>query len=89
VQKTEKLKVGDPMLDDTDMGPLVNERGLNNIESIVKEAVKEGAELLTGGEPIQNKGYFYRPTIIKNVSPKNAYSTRRSIWSCSTNNYCR
>jgi acyl-CoA reductase-like NAD-dependent aldehyde dehydrogenase len=70
VQKTEKLKVGDPMLDDTDMGPLVNQQGLNNIESIVQEAVKEGAELLTGGERIKSKGYFYRPTIIKNVSPK-------------------
>jgi acyl-CoA reductase-like NAD-dependent aldehyde dehydrogenase len=52
------------------MGPLVNEHGLNNIESIFNEAVKEGAELLTGGERIKNKGYFYRPTIIQNVSPK-------------------
>jgi acyl-CoA reductase-like NAD-dependent aldehyde dehydrogenase len=50
-----KLKVGDPMLDDTDMGPLVNQQGLNNIESIVNEAVKEGAELLTGAERIKSK----------------------------------
>ena len=70
VHKAEKLRVDDPMLDDTDMGPLVNQQGLNNIESIVKEAVKEGAELLTGAERIKNKGYFYRPTIIKNISPK-------------------
>jgi len=70
VQKAEKLKLGDPMSEDTDIGPLVNEQGLNNIESIVNESIKEGAELLTGGERSGNSGYFYRPTIIKNVSPK-------------------
>ena len=70
VQKTEKLKLGDPMSEDTDIWPLVNEQGLNNIESIVNESIKEGAELLTGGERSGNSGYFYRPTIIKNVSPK-------------------
>ena len=70
VQNTEKLNVGDPMSDDTDMGPLVNEQGLKNVESIVNSALKEGGELLTGGERFGNKGYFYRPTIIKNISPK-------------------
>jgi acyl-CoA reductase-like NAD-dependent aldehyde dehydrogenase len=72
VQKTEKLKVGDPLLDDTDIGPIVNSKGLENIDSVVKDSIKEGAELLTGGEQIQikNKGYFYKPTVFKNVSPK-------------------
>ena len=69
-QKVEKLKVGDPMSDDTDMGPLVNADGLNKIDSIVKDVVKEGAEVLTGGERIKSKGYFYKPTVLKNVSPK-------------------
>ncbi|HJU85606.1 MAG TPA: NAD-dependent succinate-semialdehyde dehydrogenase [Nitrososphaeraceae archaeon] len=70
VQKTEKLRVGDPLSDDTDIGPLVNASGLNKIDSQVKESVKEGAEALTGGEQIGRKGYFYRPTILKNVNPK-------------------
>jgi acyl-CoA reductase-like NAD-dependent aldehyde dehydrogenase len=72
VQKTEKLKVGDPLSDDTDIGPMVNSNGLENIDSIVKDSVKEGAELLTGGEriKIKNKGYYYKPTVFKNVSPK-------------------
>jgi acyl-CoA reductase-like NAD-dependent aldehyde dehydrogenase len=70
-QKAEKLKVGDPMSDDTDMGPLVNAEGLNKIDSIVKDVVKEGAEVLTGGERIiKSKGYFYKPTVLRNVSPK-------------------
>jgi acyl-CoA reductase-like NAD-dependent aldehyde dehydrogenase len=69
-QKSEKLKVGDPLSDDTDMGPLVNAEGLNKIDSIVKDVVKEGVEVLTGGERIKSKGYFYKPTVLKNVSPK-------------------
>jgi acyl-CoA reductase-like NAD-dependent aldehyde dehydrogenase len=70
VQKTEKLRVGDPLSDHTDIGPLVNASGLNKIDSQVKESVKEGAEVLTGGEQIERKGYFYRPTVLKNVNPK-------------------
>ncbi|HET7148038.1 MAG TPA: NAD-dependent succinate-semialdehyde dehydrogenase [Candidatus Nitrosopolaris sp.] len=69
-QKAEKLKVGDPISDDTDIGPLVNADGLNKIDSIVKDVVKEGAEVLTGGERIKSKGYFYKPTVLKNISPK-------------------
>src|SRR5918998_3852103 len=69
VQKTEKLKVGDPLADDTELGPLVNSKSLENIEGIVKRSIKEGAKLLTGGERIERKGYFYRPTILANVTP--------------------
>jgi acyl-CoA reductase-like NAD-dependent aldehyde dehydrogenase len=70
VSKTEKLRVGDPLLDDTDIGPLVNSKSLNNIESLVSKSVKEGAEVATGGERSNSKGFFYRPTIMKKVSPK-------------------
>lgn len=69
VQKTEKLNVGDPLSDDTDLGPLVNGKSLNNMESLVTESVKEGAEVMTGGKRVNSKGFFYRPTIVKNVSP--------------------
>jgi len=70
VSKTEKLRVGDPLLDDTDIGPLVNSKSLNNIETLVSKSVKEGAEVATGGEHPNSKGFFYRPTIMKKVSPK-------------------
>ena len=69
VQKTQKLKVGDPMSNETDIGPLVNINSLKNIESIVAQSVEEGAELLTGGERMDSKGFFYPPTVLKNVSP--------------------
>lgn len=72
VPNTEKLKVGDPLSDDTDIGPLVNDKGLDNIDSIVKDSVRGGAEVLTGGErtTVNGKGYFYKPTVIGNVSLK-------------------
>ena len=70
VQKAEKLRVDNPLLEDTDMGPVVNAKSLENIDRIVKASIKEGAELLTGGEQVKDKGYFYRPTILKKVLPK-------------------
>jgi len=75
VAKTKKLKVGDPLSDDTDIGPLVNMNSLKNMESLVAVSVKEGAEVVAGGERTNTKGFFYLPTIIKNVSPRMRIST--------------
>ncbi len=69
IQKTEKLKVGDPSSEDTDIGPLVNAKALETIDSQVNDSINEGAEVLTGGEQIGNKGYFYKPTILGNITP--------------------
>jgi acyl-CoA reductase-like NAD-dependent aldehyde dehydrogenase len=70
VQKTEALKVGDPLSEDTDLGPLVNEKALNSMELLVTDSVKDGAVVATGGERINSKGFFFRPTVLKNVSTK-------------------
>src|SRR5919198_609178 len=70
VQKTEQLRVGDPFSEDTDVGPLVNAKSLENMEGIVNRTIKSGAELLTGGKRINDKGYFFKPTIFKSVSPE-------------------
>jgi acyl-CoA reductase-like NAD-dependent aldehyde dehydrogenase len=70
VEKTEKLRVGDPLSDDTDMGPLVNSNGLEKLNSQVKDSIKEGAEVIIGGEQMDGRGYFYKPTVIKNVTTK-------------------
>ena len=70
VQKTEALNVGDPLSYNTDIGPLVNASGLKKIDSQIKTSIKEGAEVLTGGEQVGEKGYFYRPTVLKNIKPK-------------------
>ena len=72
--KTEKLKIGNPLEDDTDLGPLVNASAIENIDGIVKRSQKEGAQLLTGGNRLEikinnsDKGYFYSPTIFKDVT---------------------
>jgi acyl-CoA reductase-like NAD-dependent aldehyde dehydrogenase len=67
VQKTEKLRVGDPLDDTTDVGPLVNHAGLDAIENLVSRAIKEGAELLTGGKRLKSKGYYYSPTVLRKI----------------------
>jgi acyl-CoA reductase-like NAD-dependent aldehyde dehydrogenase len=69
IQKTEKLKVGDPSSDDTDIGPLVNANALKTIDSQVNDSIKEGAEVFIGGEQMGSKGYFYKPTILGNTTP--------------------
>ena len=70
VQKTEGLRVGNPMSEETDIGPLVNNAGLNKIEEMVNDAIAKGAEVLTGGKRFGGKGYFYSPTVITKISPK-------------------
>jgi succinate-semialdehyde dehydrogenase/glutarate-semialdehyde dehydrogenase/succinyl-CoA reductase len=69
IQKTEKLKVGDPSSEDTDIGPLVNAKALEIIDSQVNDSINEGAEVLTGGKQIGGKGYYYTPTILGNITP--------------------
>jgi succinate-semialdehyde dehydrogenase/glutarate-semialdehyde dehydrogenase/succinyl-CoA reductase len=71
IQKTQRLVVGNPLSESTDIGPLVNKSAFNNIESMVQAAVRKGAEILAGGESIKNrKGYFYKPTILTKITPK-------------------
>ena len=69
VEKTEKLRIGDPLEETTDIGPLVSLPSLEFIDKVVQDSIKEGAELLIGGERLDKKGYFYKPTILKDVLP--------------------
>jgi lactaldehyde dehydrogenase len=66
VRKTKKLRVGDPLDPKTDMGPLIDQRAALTVQSKVEEAVKDGAQLLCGG---QRKGAFYQPTVLDQVRP--------------------
>lgn len=68
IKKTESLRVGDPMSADTDIGPLVNRSGMETIEEQVEDAKSKGAEILTGGQKVGGDGYYYKPTILKNIS---------------------
>jgi len=62
--KVEQLKVGDPMDDLTDIGPLVNEQILSTAEQQVTKAISEGAKLITGGKRADMNGCYYLPTIL-------------------------
>jgi 1-pyrroline-5-carboxylate dehydrogenase len=68
--RTETLVVGDPRERATDVGPVINERGMNKILEYIEIGKTEG-RLLTGGGRLDGaKGYIVRPTVFADVSPK-------------------
>lgn len=67
LKETRKLKMGDPMDPETDIGPLINEEAAINLERTVENALKNGAQLLQGGI---RKGAFYTPTVLDLVDPE-------------------
>ena len=69
IKKTSHLKIGDPMSIETDIGPLSSKDGLKTISGIVEDAKEKGAEILLGGSETERKGFFYQPTILRNVKP--------------------
>ncbi len=64
VELTKKYKIGDKMKEETNMGPMITESEARRVEDWVKEAVKRGATVLTGGG---RKGALYEPTVLENV----------------------
>jgi 1-pyrroline dehydrogenase len=64
VPAISSLKVGDPMSDDTEMGPLVSEEQAVRVTGFVDRARKAGAEVLTGGARIKKAGSWYSPTVV-------------------------
>ncbi|EWH13670.1 lactaldehyde dehydrogenase [Cellulophaga geojensis KL-A] len=72
ITKTKALKVGNPLLEDTDMGPKVNAAELKHMEHLVAVSVKEGATIATGGKKPEGaefeKGYWFEPTVLTNVT---------------------
>ncbi len=67
VKQVESLKVGDPMDPTVDVGPVIQQQEVERIDGWVKEAVSQGATVLTGGE---GDGPFYQPTLIADVEPE-------------------
>lgn len=67
VERAEKVKVGNGLEDGTQMGPMANSRGLDNMEKLIGNAKDKGAKLLTGGDRIGNQGFFHAPTVLSEV----------------------
>jgi succinate-semialdehyde dehydrogenase/glutarate-semialdehyde dehydrogenase len=64
----EDLAVGDPLDPKTQIGPLARRDLVDNLERQVDASVRMGARVLTGGERISGKGFFYRPTVLADVT---------------------
>ena len=69
VAKTKTLRLGDPLSEDTDIGPLITEAAARRVEAQVDQAVADGATILAGGG---RRGNFYEPTILTGVRPGTA-----------------
>ena len=64
VEKTAALRVGDPLDEGTDVGPVATESGRDELAELVDDAIERGAEVLTGGSVPDRAGWFYPPTIL-------------------------
>src|SRR5205823_13705969 len=70
VAAAERLRLGPGWEDDTDVGPLINRAALEKVHAYTRIGVEEGARLLTGGEPLDGDGFYYRPTVFADVEPR-------------------
>jgi succinate-semialdehyde dehydrogenase/glutarate-semialdehyde dehydrogenase len=74
VREMQTLKVGSPLSEDTDIGPLATAQVLADVHEQVTDAVKRGARIATGGTPVAGAGWFYPPTVLLEVD------TESSVW---------
>jgi len=63
-------KVGDPMADSTDIGPLATEQGRDDVEELVADAAAKGARVLCGGVVPEGIGWYYPPTVLSGITPE-------------------
>src|SRR5947208_8611334 len=75
VERMRALKVGDPMDPETELGPLATEQILQGVDDQVQRTIAQGAKLLTGGNRIDDPGFFYEPTVLVDV-PKESPAYR-------------
>ncbi|MFL5926070.1 MAG: aldehyde dehydrogenase [Gaiellaceae bacterium] len=71
VSRAQSVRIGDPMRDETQMGPKVNRPEVDKVQRYVDEAVRQGAEVVTGGGRPEGaefeRGYWFAPTVLTNV----------------------
>ena len=79
VEGMAALTVGDPMDENTDMGPLATPQILEDVSGQVQKSVEAGAKVLTGGEPPEGPGNFYPPTVLTDI-PEESPAYREEIF---------
>jgi succinate-semialdehyde dehydrogenase/glutarate-semialdehyde dehydrogenase len=63
----QALRVGDPLKPDTQIGPLATPAIRDDLHTQVQDSLAQGAQLLTGGEPLKGPGNYYPPTVLANI----------------------
>jgi succinate-semialdehyde dehydrogenase/glutarate-semialdehyde dehydrogenase len=69
-EKLAALKIGDPMAEDTKVGPLATESGRDDVEEYVQDAVGKGATVVVGGKRVDGPGWYYEPTLLTGITPE-------------------
>lgn len=67
-EAVQKLNVGDSLDSDVDIGPLINQEGLEKVMRHVEDAVGKGGGIVSGGHRVDDKGLYYEPTVIRDVN---------------------
>lgn len=79
VERVSALRVGDPMDEKTELGPLATASIRDDLDAQVKASVAKGARLLTGGKKLEREGWFYAPTVLANI-PADAPAARDELF---------
>lgn len=64
------LKVGDPLDEATEVGPIATARGRAELQQLVEDAIAHGATVTTGDQPLPATGWYLRPTVVEGVTPQ-------------------
>ncbi len=79
VQLMRGLRVGDPLDEQTDIGPLATEQIRSGVHEQVQKTIEAGAKLLLGGRILEGPGFYYAPTVLVDV-PRNSPAAREEIF---------
>jgi len=72
VEGMAALKVGDPMDEATEIGPLATAKVIQDLDAQVQRLVKDGAKILTGGKRVEGPGNYYKPTVLTQIDRESA-----------------
>ncbi|MFL5599654.1 MAG: NAD-dependent succinate-semialdehyde dehydrogenase [Gemmatimonadaceae bacterium] len=79
VARVSAVRVGDPMDEKTELGPLATASIRDDLDRQVKDSVAAGAKLLTGGQKLPGKGFYYAPTVLADI-PTSAPAARDELF---------
>lgn len=68
-EASRKLQVGDGLAEGTQQGPLINSAGMEKVEDLLKDAIQQGATVVTGGQRHKLGGNYFEPTVLTGVKP--------------------